>query len=374
MKIWNSPAGNFKLERYPYKGDPSHQAWDAADDWIVRHIPSQDKPALIIGEAFGALAVAWNAGDIYAAGDSFMAHQALRLNRKLNDLPGQERLNIVPTTEPPAESFDRIFLRLPKSLNLLDYYIRYALKAAAEGAEIWVGGMDKRWSPGVKKLTDRLLEISEVFKFEKRARWIRFRAPENQPPTASERPGWELHEWNLKFRAAPDVFSSSTLDEGTKAFISAFPKRETEAAGMIADIGCGSGILGFCAARINGDAEYLFTDESYLAVANAEENYRLNGLAAEARFIADNGLESIGANSVDLVLLNPPFHFQNIQSREPADFMFSEAYRCLKPGGCLQIVGNTHLGYHRLLEDWFDRQKTVYKSRKFTVLRAVKRR
>jgi hypothetical protein len=55
----DSPFGSFTLQRYPFPGDPSHRAWDAADELILEYLGEQklaDKsPLLIFNDAFGAL-------------------------------------------------------------------------------------------------------------------------------------------------------------------------------------------------------------------------------------------------------------------------------------------------------------------------------
>ena len=375
MKIWNSPAGPLKLKRYPFEGERSHQAWDSADEWIAKHFPEQKDPVLITGEAFGVLGTLWKASEVTAAGDSSLSHTALMRNRSLNQHIKEGSLKIMPSTgfTDAEETFSRIIIRIPKSLTLLEFYIRGILNMADENTEIWLGAMDKRWSKGVKKITEHLLQAEEVFPFEKHSRWIRFSKTTSPAETEKTAVKWELEKYPLTFSSAPDVFSSAGLDEGTAALIKAFPEKQLKQASRIADVGCGSGVLGLSAACINPEALVLFTDESYLAVKNAENNYKLNKLTAQAEFRVANGLGDIKNESLDLVLCNPPFHFQNIQSREPAAFLFAEAEQALRSGGCIQIVGNSHLGYHKLLEEYFINVHEVYRDSKFTVLQAEKR-
>ena len=51
--------------------------------------------------------------------------------------------------------------------------------------------------------------------------------------------------------------------------------------------------------------------------------------------------------------------------------MFEEARRVLKTGGTVQIVGNSHLGYHKHLRRFFPEALEVYRDSRFTVLRAI---
>lgn len=383
MKIWKNKAGEKRLKRYPFAGAQSHQAWDAADEWIVSRLPVHSETVMITGEAFGALGTAWGSGDITAAGDSVMSFEALKENRKLNpDSSG--KLSIIKTTDAPPEvdsrtAFSKIFIRLPKSLELLDIYLKMVIPYADAETEIWLGGMEKRWSRGTVKATEKYLSVTEVFPFERHARWIQYKKSANADTTLTtelaktiECDAWDLERYPLSICPSPSVFSNSSTDPGTSAFIQAFPGLAAKEADSIVDLGCGSGILGLCAASINPEALITFTDESYLATASAEKNFTYNKLSSQTNFLVTNGATGVEDSSQDLVLCNPPFHYQNIQSREPAEFLFGEALRVLKPGGTVQVVGNSHLGYQKLLVKFFPDAKDVYQNSKFTVLRGRK--
>ena len=377
MKTLNSPAGQLKLVRYPFAGDPSHQAWDSADEWILGRFPSAEDRILITGEAFGVLAAAWQSEGTAVFSDSVLSLMAMDENLRLN--AGGESVRR-PAVITPAdtninvpEPMDRIFIRIPRSLDLLEYYIRSSLRFAGNQTEIWLGGMDKLWSGGVKKITDRLLKTEDVFPFARHSRWIRFSIRQEPLPASPACEIWHLEGLGLEFHPVPGVFSGSRLDGGTAALLEAYPEKAARKAERIIDAGCGSGILGLAAAAINPEADLVFTDESFLAVSSAEQNYRRNfgSRPGGASFRAVNGISCEEDNSADLVLCNPPFHYKNIQSPEPAEFLFSEAARVLKTGGELRAVGNSHLGYHRMLEKIFGRCRTVKRGKRFTVLSAT---
>lgn len=395
VKTWNSPAGRLQLKRFPFEGEQIHQAWDAADEWILNrlHSHSRSDRTVITGEAFGVLATALGSRDIIAVNDSFLSLAALDVNRNLNpqmasgplqkitgETAAEGRKRLSPGELPgPRPTASAIIIRLPRSLEVLEKYLRMSLKYADPDTEIWLGGMDKRWNKGCLKIADRFMTESERFPFERHARWIKFTKPSANPVVADGTNKEALKKnrtWQtpagIKIKPEPGVFSSRSLDPGTAAFLEAFPESETVSARIIADMGCGSGILGLTAARLNPEAEIILSDESYSAVISAAANAGLNGLGKNLKCITGNGLEGIEDESVDLVLCNPPFHYQNIQTREPAEFMFNEARRVLKPGGTLQVVGNNHLGYHKLLKKHFPDAREVLRDSRFTVMRSLK--
>ncbi|MFE1500918.1 class I SAM-dependent methyltransferase, partial [Streptomyces albidoflavus] len=98
----------------------------------------------------------------------------------------------------------------------------------------------------------------------------------------------------------------------------------------VADLGCGSGVVGIAIALSEPDAELIFTDESYPAVASAEENFRAHvGEGRKAEFVVGDGLTDLPAGSVDLVLNNPPFHSHQATTDRTARRMFADARRAL---------------------------------------------
>lgn len=139
------------------------------------------------------------------------------------------------------------------------------------------------------------------------------------------------------------------------------------------DLGCGNGVVGTAVALADPDAEVLFTDESFQAVASAEATYEASGAAGRAEFRVADGLAGVPDGSVDLVLNNPPFHSHQATTDATARRMFGGARRVLRPGGELWVVGNRHLGYHVALRRLFGNSELVASDPKFVVLRAVRK-
>jgi 16S rRNA (guanine1207-N2)-methyltransferase len=133
-------------------------------------------------------------------------------------------------------------------------------------------------------------------------------------------------------------------------------------------------VVGTAAAVANPQAEVLFTDESYQAVASAEATFRDNAdPAARAEFLVADAASGVPAGSADLVLNNPPFHSHRATTDATARRMFAAARAALRPGGELWVVGNRHLGHHVRLRRLFGNCEVVSADPKFVVLRAVRR-
>jgi 16S rRNA (guanine1207-N2)-methyltransferase len=167
------------------------------------------------------------------------------------------------------------------------------------------------------------------------------------------------------------VFSRDRLDPGSRLLLEQMPVGEQYR--RIVDLGCGNGVLGLIAAAMTPAASLLFCDESYMAIASAEANFRAAFAGArEAEFRVGDCLQGVEANSHDLVLINPPFHQQHSIGDAVAWQMFMEARRVLVEGGELRIVGNRHLGYHAKLKKLFGNCAMLDANRKFVVLGATK--
>ena len=90
------------------------------------------------------------------------------------------------------------------------------------------------------------------------------------------------------------------------------------------------------------------------------------------RQVAADGLAGQPADSLDVVLCNPPFHQQQVVGDFLAWRMFQQARHALVSGGQLWIVGNRHLGYHAKLKRLFRGVEQVAANPKFVVLKASK--
>ena len=168
------------------------------------------------------------------------------------------------------------------------------------------------------------------------------------------------------------LFSHGRLDRGSRLLIERLPVGDAPL--RIIDLGCGSGVIGIAAAAMNPRARLLFSDESYLAVDSARDNFEAAfGRLREARFSVDDCIRNEADASADRVLVNPPFHQQHALGDAAAWQMFRQSRRVLDRGGELMVVGNRHLAYHAKLKKLFGNAEVLDSDSKFVVLRAVKK-
>ena len=372
---WGEPA----LTRFPEDPRDRLRAWDASDEYLLRHLAEEGVPldgtVVVVGDRWGALVTALAAHRPVQITDSHLAREATRANlARAGVEPGAVRL--LTTQDPPPERIDVLLVRVPKSLALLEDQLLRLAPAVHAGTVVVGAGMVKEIHTSTLALFERILGPTRTSLAEKKARLI-FCTPD----PALERPG---NPWPYVY-TLPDgigpaaggtvvnhagVFCADRLDIGTRFFLRHLP----EGGGRrVVDLGCGNGVVGTSVALADPDAEVLFVDESFQAVASAEATYKANGVSGHAEFRVGDGLAGVPSGSVDLVLNNPPFHSHQATTDATAWRMFTGARRALRPGGELWVIGNRHLGYHVKLRTLFGNSRLVASDPKFVVLKAVKR-
>ncbi|MFJ3921700.1 methyltransferase [Streptomyces sp. NPDC090022] len=391
MNRLTTPFGSYELTRFPEDPRDRLRAWDAADEYLLRHLAAgtgergpvelADRQVTVVGDRWGALVTALAAHRPAQITDSHLAHEASAANlARAGVAPSDVRL--LTTQDAPPERIDVLLVRVPKSLALLEDQL-HRLAPHVRADTVVVGtGMVKEIHTSTLNLFEKVLGPTRTSLAERKARLI-FCTPRGSEGAA---PG--ANPWPLTYTLGPDagagaaegltvvnhagVFCADRLDIGTRFLLGHLPTGT--GAARIADLGCGNGVVGTAAARANPGAEVIFADESYQAVASAEATFRANAgaLDATARFLVGDGLAALTPGSVDLVLNNPPFHSHQATTDTTALRMFAQARRALRPGGELWVVGNRHLGYHVRLRWLFGNCQLVAGDPKFVILRAVK--
>jgi 16S rRNA (guanine1207-N2)-methyltransferase len=383
-----TPSAELALARFPEDSRDQLRAWDASDEYLLKHLaesgPELDGTLVVIGDRWGALTTALRAHRPVQISDSFLAREATRANLARNGTD-QDSVRLLTTQDPPPDRIDLLLVRVPKSLALLEDQLLRLAPAVHEETVVIGTGMVKEIHTSTLKLFERILGPTRTSLAEKKARLI-FCTP--KPGHATSVNPWP-HSYTLPDGIGPvsgrtvvnhaGVFCAERLDVGTRFFLQHLPSgHEAE---RVVDLGCGNGVVGMAAALAHPEAEVLFVDESYQAVASAEATYRANtdggsefGKAefGKAEFRVGDALEGVPDESVDLVLNNPPFHSHQATTDATAWRMFTGARRALRPGGELWVVGNRHLGYHVKLRRLFGNSELVAGDAKFVILKAVK--
>lgn len=374
MPLLESPFAQLDLIRQPEQPNEPLQAFDAADEYLLNHLAEQQPAAstrvLVLNDSFGALAASLvGKVAITSSGDSFLAALALEKNLVRNGLPF-DAVTVLPASAPLLGPFDRVLIRVPKTLALLEEQLIRLQGQLAPGAQVIAAAMIKHLPRAAGELLERYVGPMQASLAVKKARLL-IATPDGRPAAVSPYPSrYRLDQPAIELLNHANVFCREGLDIGTRAFLPHLPSNLGQA--RVADLGCGNGVLAIASALNNPDAHYTLVDESFMAVQSAAENWQAALGQREVTVRAGDGLAGQEPQSLDVVLCNPPFHQQQVVGDFLAWRMFQQAREALVVGGALYIVGNRHLGYHSKLARLFRGVEQVAATPKFVILKARK--
>ncbi|MFH9242674.1 methyltransferase [Streptomyces anulatus] len=384
MNRLTTSQGAFELARFPEHPRDPFRAWDAADEYLLRQLTDPETGPVdlsgtvaVVGDRWGALTTALAAHRPVQISDSYLARRATLANLARNGLD-QDAVRLLSSRDTPPDRIDVLIVRVSKSLAFLEDQLHRIAPAVHAGTVVIGTGMVKEIHTSTLKLFERIIGPTRTSLAVRKARLI-FCTPD---PALPRTPSPWPYRYELPADVGPiaglttvnhaGIFCAERLDIGTRFFLKHLPSRGGDV--RVVDLGCGNGVLGLSAAVSNPEAHLTFVDESYGAVASAEETFRAGAPAgAKADFLVGDGLDGLDPGSVDLVLNNPPFHSHMATTDATARTMFTGARTALRQGGELWVVGNRHLSYHTHLRRIFGNCTTVAGDPKFVVLRAVKR-
>ncbi|MCQ2030956.1 methyltransferase [Stutzerimonas zhaodongensis] len=374
MPILETPYARLDLIRQPEQPNEPLQAFDAADEYLLAQLHEQTLDAssrvLVLNDSFGALACSLaNQAQVISSGDSHLALVALEKNLQRNALQAGA-VTFVPASEVPQGPFDRVLIRVPKTLALLEEQLIRLHGQLAPGAQVIAAAMIKHLPRAAGDLLEKYIGPVQASLAVKKARLLTA-TPSDKPAPRSPYPTrYRLDQPGIELINHANLFCREDLDIGTRAFLPHLPKALGNL--RVADLGCGNGVLGIVYALSNPQAQMTLVDESYMAVQSARENWQTLLGERPADIRAGDGLAEQPMDSLDLVLCNPPFHQQQVVGDFLAWRMFTQAKTALTKGGELWIVGNRHLGYHLKLKRLFGKVEQVAATPKFVILRAIK--
>jgi 23S rRNA (guanine1835-N2)-methyltransferase len=368
---------NLELKRYPYRKNDLLQAWDSADELILQHVGEIERPALekkkilIINDLFGALTCSLDGFDVTVYSDSFLSSTATQLNRKQNGLQSDRAPDpILSRLEDLKGPYDLVLIRIPKNMSFFEDILCHLTSHLHSDSQIICGYMVKHQAKASFDLLNKYIGETHTSLAQKKARLIfsKFQHSKVTSPYPLQVP---IEGFETLFTHHSNLFSREKLDIGTRFLLEHIPKGDFE---TILDLGCANGIIGIAAKKLNPTANIIFADESYMAVRSAEINYEtcFPAESSSVRYLWVNSCEDQEPGSVDLVICNPPFHNGNTLTDSTAWQMFSDAYRALRPGGTIRIIGNMHLQYPSILKRIFGNSRIIANHPKFTIADATR--
>ncbi|MDR5701947.1 class I SAM-dependent methyltransferase [Agromyces aerolatus] len=378
-------------------------------------VPHARPGIAVIGDTHGALAlsVAADLGmDVRVHQDALLGERAILANAQRLGLAHAVRVE--PATPALVRDARIVLLRLPRSLDALDELTSLIADHAAPGVVVVAGGRLKHMSVAMNDVLRRRFARLDVTHARQKSRVLIAREPGAARPGA---PAWPRRARDealgLTVVAHGGVFAGTTVDVGTRFLLDVLDAAlaggdpalvggdpvlvggDPDLVGgdpvlvggdpdladgdpgpgprTVVDLACGTGIVAVELARRFPRARVVASDQSAAAAASARQTAAANGLDDRIVVERADGLEFAAEASVDLVVLNPPFHAGAAVTTALAERLFAEAGRALEPGGRLVAVWNSHLRYRPALERLVGPTRQVARNPKFTVTVSTRR-
>lgn len=376
-------VGDIELEltRYPKNQESNLQAWDAADEHLIKHLKETEQVAVataVINDNFGALTACLRSIDpqwpLAVETDAKTSQLGTLQNLESNKL-SSDNIQWLNSRENIPGAIELVLIKLPKNLSYFAHQLNRLSQILPEGTQILIGAKAKSINKSLLELFAKNLGPASASLTWKKTRVITCTA-DGKVRALPKESQWSIPDLNLKITNLSNVFASGKLDIGARIMLDNMPKGDFKS---IIDLGCGNGVLGLNAKQLFPQAYIHFVDDSEMAVESARQNWVLNkldtpGLVGEqATFGWDDCLTHLNEGiRPELILCNPPFHQGEAITDHIAWQMFLQSWRALKNGGILHVVGNRHLAYHVKLQRIFKNCTTVASNGKFVILQAQK--
>lgn len=381
-----------RLRRWPDVEAENLQAYDATDLLLVERalgLGVAGSETVVIGDEYGAITLALTAAGL----DGIRVHQDLATGRRALARNADELgLSGFHSHELDADLLSGarlVLLQLPKSLAELEEIADAVARWAAPDAVLITGGRVKHMTLAQNDVLGRSFAQVQAQRAERKSRLI----VASDPRPAPAEPPFPVtaRHGGLTLVAHGGAFAGARLDIGTRVLLevlglggsqlltnglengSSSGVANGDQASRVLDLGCGTGALAVSYALAHPEAQVTASDRSAAAVASARATAEANGVADRVSVAHDDAASEIPDASVDVVLLNPPFHLGTSVHTGAATRLFEAATRVLRPGGELFTVYNSSLAYRPELTRLVGPTEQLHRTPKFTVSRSTRR-
>lgn len=364
------PNSNLTVKRYPETSNRSLQAWNAGDEYLLSKVDefSPSDPSIVIcNDRFGYLSCHLNRYRPYILTDRKSQEESIKMNLKLNGLSADPDRFITPLSELPTP-VDLGIIQVPKSLDMFRFYLHQISASLAADGVLLCSFMTKYFTPQLLEIAGEYFEDVDQSLAVKKSRVLTLKGKKELPEidllnsisySFDEDTTEDLNQY-------PGVFSAENIDYATQFLIESVSLQEDE--NIVLDMGSGNGVIARSVQLKKPDATLHLVDDFYLAV----ESSKLNLNPDNTHFHWSDSLSPVENVDFDLVLSNPPFHFEHETNIEVTVDLFREVAGILKPGGRFLCVANKHLGYISHLKKFFRSAEPMAQNKKFMIYECKK--
>lgn len=351
----------YKITRYPVTRNHSLQAWGAADEHILQYLENidvTDKSIILYNDRFGFLSSVLNQYSPTTVIDYKSQLKACNKNFH-NNKSFVKPFKFTTPLEKILSKVDIGIVKIPKSIDLFKLHLSQLTKSLSDDAIVICGFMTKYFTPQIISTAKDFFEEVEQSKALKKSRLLVLKGKKDIQETSITNT-IELDK-STKLQQYFGVFSSDHIDYATQFLLENLNVADEEK--TILDLASGNGIIARQILKQKPECEISLLDDSFLAV----ESSKLNISGDNVRFLYNDCLENLAPDSFDLVVSNPPFHFEHENNIEVSLELFKEVKTTLKPNSRFVVVANKHLNYKTHLVKLFSKIEVINENDKFVI-------
>lgn len=360
---YNYNVRDFDIKRYPSTTNRSLQPWNAADELILEFIGDlNDEPesTALINDRFGFLATTLFKLQPLSVVNHKSHQKAIERNYVSNSLVLKSRS--IKTSLESLPDTDVGVIKIPKSLEAFEFYLQLLHCSLKEKGVIVCGFMTKYFTPQLLEISSKYFEDVEQSKAKKKARLLILK---NKKEIEHQTVTIDIKFGDKVYKQHPGVFSSDHIDYATQFLLEHLSIKESE--NNILDLASGNGVIADHILHQKPNSEVHLVDDSFLAVESSKMNVN-----ESAHFHWNDSLEDFDDESLDLVVSNPPFHFEYETNIEVTISLFTQVQRCLNESGRFVLVANKHLNYKTHLDKLFKTCSITAENDKFEIYECLK--
>ena len=353
--------------RLPLTKDRSLKAWNAADEHLLKCIEEENldvSKVVIFHDRYGYLST--NLAQHSPTTFIYLKSQsdAISTNAISNDIePKSIRIKSILES---ASNSNNYIIKIPKSLDLFRLYLIKICDACQADSKVLAGFMTRHFSKSIITIAEEYFENVTQSKAWKKSRVLNLSKPKIVKSRNSNLIHTIIHD-DHKYQQYLGVFSAKHIDFATQFLLDHLQAKENE--NSFLDIGTGNGIIGKHLLDQKSWKNAILMDDSILATASSQLN---TSKYPSVEWIADYHLDSFSNDQFDLIITNPPFHFEFEVDPSIALQLMEDSYRILATGGRLIVVANRHLNYKSQLSKWYPSISILNENEKFVIYEAYK--
>ncbi|PXA80377.1 SAM-dependent methyltransferase [Auritidibacter sp. NML120636] len=352
---------------------------DQLDELLEQSPSYRDLPVVVVNETEGTVAAELRSRGmpLRVVQDSALLFDRLRAQADLAHEPWDDAVS-----REILQGAGTVLYRLPRPLEAVEETAWHVARWAKETVVLLAGARQKDLQRSVNDRLGQYFGHVSASRGAYKARVIRARDPHlpdatrQTPPRIPRVNTDRVLDHELALRAYGLTFGAARVDPGTRLMLEtilgtnhAF-QDAIRGAGTAVDLGSGNGTVATVLGLETSIPQIIATDDSAAAVCATRATLVANGLDNNSRFAVYHqpDTKQLADASVDLVVLNPPFHHgSSAVTRQIALDLFVAAGRVLTANGLLVAVWNSGLQYRPQLERLVGPTTQLARTKSFTV-------